>query len=306
MNEMHTRSLLVMAFTTLAACAGGGAPANARDELATRNAPRREASLAPFVTLRVGNQQLLRHVAARTACVIDGATKLDFVTDPATGTSTFRGFAGGKVVTSEIGAAAAISDDGYYLTAAHCVSCGTALVFGSAGIGPVREVAAIVVWDGAREQPPVDLAVVWAPGIGQPPFDWSPANGTSPQPVVCCGSGARGLRAAGGNVVERDAAGHSCSVEVPLIPGDSGGPCALADGSLLGVVSTAQLNDGAPRGKVLRPDTQWLGELLARDRLARAGAPRPESQLSAAGTVRMTQIDSALDQLLPDDGRKPR
>jgi len=293
------KPILSLSVLCLAACASRDGDADLRDELTVRNAPRREATLAPLTKHRVGDRSLLHHARAGTAWVVDGATSFEMVDGEQPGAKVYRGIANGKVVTSEIGAAAALSDDGYFLTAAHCVASGRALVIGAAPGRPARETDAVVVWNGAASTPAVDLAVLWAPGLDLPPFAWSTERVAVGTAVLGSGSGARGLPVAGGQLVAVDDLMRSMLVDVPLLPGDSGGPCLLVDGSLLGVFSTAMVTDGSPVGRVLRPDRAWLDELLARDRAARANAPRPSSRTSTAGTLRAMGIDPTIDRLAP-------
>ncbi len=119
----------------LTACASRGAETNLRDELAVRNAPRREATLTSFTKQRIGDRSLLHHARAGTAWIVDGATSFDMVDGSEPGVKVYRGIADGKVVTSEIGAAASISTDGYFLTAAHCIGTGRGLVIGAGFTG---------------------------------------------------------------------------------------------------------------------------------------------------------------------------
>lgn len=287
----------------LAACASRHADTNLRDELAVRNAPRREATLASFAKQRVGDRSLLHHARAGTAWIVDGATSFEMVDGSEPGAKVYRGIADGKVVTSEIGAAAAISTDGYFLTAAHCIGTGRGLVIGAAPGRPARECDAVLVWSGKTAKPPVDLAVVWAPGLDLPPFAWSTDRVAMGTPILVSGSAARGLPMAGGEVVATDELLRSILVDVPLLPGDSGGPCVLADGTLLGVVSTAMLTEDKSLGRVLRPDPAWLEDLLTRDRATRATQPRPTPRVSTAGTLRAMGIDPTIDRLVPTNPR---
>ncbi|MBL8753559.1 MAG: trypsin-like peptidase domain-containing protein [Planctomycetes bacterium] len=288
----------------VAAC---GAPptttTSPRDLLAERNAPLRAASVAPFAGMQRGDLPLLRFLADRTALVVDGATGFSFVTDPATQATVFRGTANGKVVTKELGAGVPITDDGYFLTAAHCLQSGAALVVGRSPSGAMREVVADVVWNGAAQQPPTDLAVLWAPGLGVSPLALAPATPTAERgtPVVVCGSGASGLIVAGGSVEAFARTGRELVVNVPVLPGDSGGPCATTDGAVLGIVSTAHMRDGTTTATVLVPDRAWLDGLLAEHRTRRG--PAPTAKLSAAGTVHRGLADADLAKLLPPAGR---
>jgi len=287
--------------------------ASGREYLAARNGPMRKASLAPFVQGRIGSEWLLTWLAQRTACTIDGATTMDVVPGP-DGTERYGGFANGAYVTSQFGSAASVSADGYFLMAAHCVATGQALVTTAPNLAPAQEVEAVLVWSGDRCDPPIDLAVVFAPGMDVPALAWAPPErASSGAPVLVCGAGTTAIRVAGGTVCEQPqtfAATGSCPevtairIQVPLIPGDSGGPCVSADGLLLGVLSTATLGDGAPQGTVLRPDPNWLAALISRDRAARDGMPRPQAKRSMAAVKRALAINAEIDRLLPAPSRR--
>lgn len=298
------RASLLILLTACTACAGGngnGKPTGRRelhDELTARNGARRESSVAPFLDTQVGTEPLLVHASHRTAYVLDGATSIELVDDPAVNATVYRGMADGKIVTSEIGAAAAISDDGYFLTAAHCVSTGKALLVRATPGRPARESEAIVVWRSTTQEPPADLAILWAPDLAGPAFTWAPGGVATAAPVLCVGSGARGLPVAGGRLVERDPTARTFTVDVPLLPGDSGGPCLLADGSLLGVTIQASITEGSRRGTVTRPDTTWLASVLAADRVTRKGGPQPKARPTTAGALRTMGLEADVARLL--------
>lgn len=304
MNTTKRRASALAGLTLLAAC--GGAPntlQSQRDAVVARNAPLREASLAPIRAANVGGKPLIRYVHERTAYVLDGATSMETVPGPSPGTLVFGGMADGKVVTREIGTATALTDDGYFVTAAHCVSTGRALLIRTTPGRPPRESDAVVVWSGRDAEPAIDVAVLWAPGLAGPGFTWSPDDVTKGATLLCSGSGARGLPVAGGTFVERDATGHVLTIEAPLLPGDSGGPCVLADGTLLGVCSTVAVTEDTPVGTVVRPDTSWLADLVQRDRTERASAAQPKARLTTAGMLRATAIDAEIDRLAGPAGR---
>lgn len=289
----------------LAACETSDSTLAAK--VAGRNGPLREPSLQPFTALQVDGQPLLRWLAHRTACTLEHADTIDFVKlDDGTG-SRYGGFLDGKLSTTHFGAATPISDDGYFLTAAHCVEQVPVLVIGAAGRGPSREIAGIVIWRGAPDRPDADLAVVYAPGLATPALPWSTRATPEGTPVLCCGAGTTAVRAAGGTILAGDqpttelADGPTVTtigIAVPVIPGDSGGPCVLADGTLLGVSVRASAGP-EPKGTVLRPDPAWITELVARDRAARTATAKPTARLSTAGTARTMAIDAQLAPLLP-------
>ncbi len=298
MNATNRRAAALAGLALVAAC--GGAPTSLqsqRDAVVARNAPLREGSLAPVLAATVGGKPLIRYAYERTAYVLDGATSMETVPGPTPGSQVFCGMADGKVVTTEIGTATALTEDGYFVTAAHCVSTGKALLIRATPGRPPRESEAVVVWSGQDATPALDFAVLWAPDLAGPAFSWSPDDVAKGTAILCSGSAARGLPVAGGVFVERDAPGHALRIEAPLLPGDSGGPCVLADGTLLGVCITAAVTEDTPGGTVVRPDTTWLADLVKRDRAERANAARPKAQLSTAGMLRATAINADIDRL---------
>lgn len=293
---------LVLAFT---ACEASD-PALAA-KVARQNGPLRVPSLQPFTALQVDGQPLLRWLALHTACTLEHADTIDFVKAGDGTPKSYGGFVDGKLSTTHFGAAAPISDDGYFLTAAHCVEAAPVLVIGAAGRGPSREIAGLVIWRGSPDRPDADLAVLYAPGLAMPALPWSTRATPAGTPVLCCGAGTTAVRAAGGTILVGDQpttpladgpAVTTIGVAVPVIPGDSGGPCVLADGTLLGVTVRASAGT-EPKGTVLRPDPAWITELVARDRAARAATTKPTARLSTAGTARTMDIDAELAPLLP-------
>lgn len=289
----------------LSACTGNAV--STRAELAARNGPLRAPSLQPFRELQQDGQPLLRWLTRRTACVLDHADTIDITKGNDDGERRYGGFLDGTLTTTQFGAAAPISDDGYFLTAGHCVTQGPVLVLGAAGAGPAREVAGVVIWRGDPDQRDGDLAVLFAPGLATPALAWSTHATPAGTAVLCCGAGTTAVRAAGGTILAGDQvttqladgpAVTTIGVAVPVVPGDSGGPCVLADGTLLGVTVRAATGS-EPTGTVLRPDPAWITALLARDRAARAATPAAKARLSTAGTMRTMAIDAELEPLLP-------
>ncbi len=304
---MTARNSLLAVLAFVAACTGTN-DRDPRQELAARNAPLREASLAPFMHSRIGDEALLRWLAQRTPCVVDGADAVDFVAGNESGSRGYGGFRNGTFVTSQFGCAVPIAPDGYLLTAAHCIASGIAVVTATLPGRPTREGSAIVVWRGDQCDPPIDLAVIQVPGLQVPPLAWAPLAAASPGAgVVVCGAGNTAIRVAGGTIAAAPvpapaAAGTPAfamlSVHVPVIPGDSGGPCALADGTLLGVISTGSHGDGKPRATVLRPDPNWLADVVARHRATRRAAAAAATRPSAAAWVRTQAIDAEVERVL--------
>ena len=223
--------------------------------------------------------------------------------------------------TSRVGAAVAIHADGYFLTAAHCVDSGPVLLLCARKGRPPIEVRGTVVWRGQERLTHCDLAIVHAsvpPGELAKVMRWSadhrPPVGAR---VLVAGSGATGIRVAGGKVLRVESvefdndSGKLASNnrqadfpryaplqdvqviynDIPVLPGDSGGPVMLEDGTLLGIAVGGLLGE-QERAIVLRPDTKWLEQAVATHRnwVARHGATEPRVESSTVGWLRLQQL----------------
>jgi S1-C subfamily serine protease len=232
----------------------------------------KEASFEPFAQRRLGEQTLRDFIEQRTAILVAGAKPLG-VEDHGDeiGVRLKTTDADGKV---DVGSAAALDSDGYFLTAAHCLR--RQPVFLIIGFpNALKALPARVVW-----QPPesagdnCDLAVLkldtHLPGAFVIAGDSDVAVG---DPVVT--SGANG--AAGGKLLrvtinDPDSALNlpftfTLVHDVPLAHGDSGGPLTTLDGKLIGVeVFVRGVYIGPREGVALRPDTEWLAQIIRKDR----------------------------------------
>lgn len=203
--------------------------------------------------------------------------------------------------SGSIASAVPVTDDGYYLTAAHCVTESSPTVVSLTKKvrmekGPVR-----VVWRGRGTPGSPDLAVIHVPLKPVMPFRLAgPAAVRGGAPVAVTGwsglarSEVKGS-SAGGRVLAvspllRDGSGAAWRVvrhDVPLGSGDSGGPLITTDGRCAGINSkmlvtgltvlkswggsTGSLN--APmegyEGEAILPDADWLQGVIATDRRKR-------------------------------------
>jgi len=147
------------------------------------------------------------------------------------------------------GSAAALTEDGYFLTAAHCVSeespCDILAQTEDRGERKWAVAQVRVVWKSPDDS--LDLALIHAPIRPLRPFDLAhPANAMPGSSVGCVGS------SCGPDVMKSAAAGKVLSVskprthasgaryriiesDVPVAQGDSGGPLFDAQANLLGV-----------------------------------------------------------------------
>jgi S1-C subfamily serine protease len=255
-----------------------------QQELLRANAPLRADSLGAWPERSLDGKPSHEYLLERTSKTIDRAVTMALGTTTDGVRVVCGADAHGEAIL-DIGSTVALSADGYFLTAAHCVDSGHTLIVCQDATGMVREIVGEVIWTGANERPPIDLALVYAPSLSPIVFQWSalaePSAGT---PILCAGAGSKSLRVAAGTVTgnRHVPAGDgpaitAISVRVPLVPGDSGGPAMLEDGTLLGICVSAELPDPDPTGTLLRPDAEWIAARIARDRADRAGQPVPAS-----------------------------
>lgn len=271
---------------------------DSRELLKQLNRDRRAASLQGVQDKLVGNESLIDYVRRHTVWVIDGADSFDLIPGSSATEMRFAGMRDGQILTTEIGCGVTLTTDGYVLTAAHCVLNETALVLSASPGNPVRASAGTVIWSGQAEHPPVDLVILRVPGLTHThpvPVISPPTAGAE---ILCSGSGANGLCLAGGRIMNDSLTNDSCTIESPLLPGDSGGPCFLLDGGLVGVISTASIVDGKSRGTVICPDFRMFLKIAELDRQRTSGVAPTESTISTAGVLRMMQVDEELQSAL--------
>lgn len=196
--------------------------------------------------------------------------------------------------TRRSGTATCLSDDGYYLTAAHLVS----------GVQPqdrvqvvffgeqVTHVDARVVWIG-DENYGMDLAILQAPGLGATPLAWEHEDEIQlGVPMLSHGFSNAQPRGTtpftSGRIADvrtsRDPEGRAWSLiisDIPLAPGDSGGPVVSEHGKLIGI----GIGGGwtCARGvfgvvfevdlqtEVCRPSGEFIEGLVEADRRAHGG-----------------------------------
>lgn len=276
----------------LVSCAGSPANEAEWDRRTTRLLKARKAtSQAAVERDRIAGVPADQYVNRRTALLLGGNGKITTEIS-ANGRTAVVGWElrpgqGAGAVSS----AAAITDDGYFLTAAHAVSDERMQVVRSNDRG-VDVARARVVWKGDAASGGPDLALIHAPVKRQPFFPlvdpdasrpwgqvWTGGFGDVRQNQSCgrlrsFGPWQRGADEAPWRVVEHSA---------PLMRGDSGGPLVDGGGRLLGVnteflVQPASLL-GVDHLRIYRPmavaaDPRWVEEIIAADRAARSGASR--------------------------------
>lgn len=209
--------------------------------------------------------------------------------------------------------AAPVSDDGYFLTAAHVVKGASSLFLiglfkGEDGKISVPKVPVRVVWQPETIWMPAmelefddpslgpDIAIIHADGVMPSPFTISNEPQQVDDPVVIAG---RNGLAAGQiqSVGRRDAVGSNPAYtavlhNAPSVLEDSGGPVLDRNGYLIGINSTGCISlsnwqaltaglGEAPRpreldysNRAIMPDPIWLRELIEQDRAASNSRPK--------------------------------
>jgi S1-C subfamily serine protease len=184
------------------------------------------------------------------------------------------------------GSATAITADGYFLTASHCLKALPVAFLSVQGrMGP-ELVAARVVWDGrgGLEKPEADLAILkpWLLPIPVAYFEWASTDELEADRQVVVAGYSRDaespswsfdarLQLAAGRLIEivEPAGGPASRLlhDAPLMDGDSGGPITTSSGRLVGI-NTAGAVGGIGRRTAfsLRPNRVWLEEILEQDR----------------------------------------
>lgn len=184
----------------------------------------------------------------------------------------------GDEQSADAGSAAAISPDGYFLTAAHCVEKSPVWLVVRTWAGQPEVLAARVVWAGDESRGGPDLAIVHVERWTDRYLLLASAPAI-PREVLSCGSGigsgrwcaGRGLGVGGGEY-----AGVPCTTvrhSSPVSLGDSGGPAIDATGVLIGVNIEVEVEIGTGVGEAtaVRPGQAWLDAQLQKDRARRAG-----------------------------------
>ena len=216
------------------------------------------------------------------------------------------------------GAAAAVANDGYFLTADHVVDEPPmdliALAVDENGDPQVRRAPVRVVWESGDSSGEFDIAVIHADVGPLEAFEMRDGTAAAEDPIVTGGWPLQHLKRDSGSsliaagrilsVAERGPKGNLPAFmivqhDAPILPGDSGGPVLDRMGRLIGVNckvtfdislwdglfallgrDTAQIEAEDLAGKAIMPDPDWLREVVERDRRERAdgGEPRTSDQ----------------------------
>lgn len=187
----------------------------------------------------------------------------------------------------DVGSVVAVSHDGYFLTAAHCVGDSplTVVLFGSK-LKPITR-RARVVWRGGNGEP--DIALIHAPVKPYAYFPMLPMEEVrAGEPIFTSGMGGGKQSKSAGKILKvkppRSLASGARWVEfthdAPLLQGDSGGPVVDAGGWFMGLNSTGGIQYipmiGHPwvrsyRSTSFCPDSDWIRSLIREDRKKHGG-----------------------------------
>ncbi len=236
----------------------------------------RAGSFAPYVGRPIGQVDAATYLESRVALLVssehDVATK-------------WRAGDWHVPVGSGMGCATAVDSRGYYLTAGHCV--GPKFIYLIIYDSYSRNgwaLRARVVWQGESKKGQPDLAILHVQRTLDHTFDWAdgvPKDGT----VMAVGlawtnrpsRNLRGLELMGGRILDdrklKGKEGDSnVATDVPLQPGDSGGPLLDSEAHLIGI----NVAGTPPAVHVLlpkrffpmlatRPNRKWLQETIEAD-----------------------------------------
>ncbi|HRQ88663.1 MAG TPA: serine protease [Bacteroidia bacterium] len=257
---------------------------------------RKEGSLAEWTGRRIGNEEAWIYVANRVTLLVRGQASFTFKVVESAGQGQLTFFTtsikydGLDNGTFDTGTATAITNDGYFLTAAHVaheVVDKPVFLIGWDEHNVPSAVRARTVWigsDSSKSGEP-DLALLHAPirpsGHFPPSQIDEPPLGTK---VITIGFGNENQNPAGGKILKFGSWKTSKSgarwIELyhdsPLAKGDSGGPVADTEGQLLGINANVKaLHHLRVFGQdfltnyhctAIRPDFEWLHQLILEDR----------------------------------------
>jgi len=185
------------------------------------------------------------------------------------------------------GSAVPITPDGYFITADHVLAHapGRHVFVLHAQTGKLKSVPARIVWRSGAG----DVALLKIEEATPKYYQWAPSGQWIPEgtPVMHAGI-ATGFKSSPGKMVTGfapNAFGHF-KYDIPLQPGDSGGPVVNARGELVGVNSAVEFLVPIEtaffiESEANRPNTYALQKLIERDR-SKNGVPAPVAAPQAA------------------------
>ena len=196
-------------------------------------------SVPPLADPTPPSQEVRRAVLRKSAAVI--------VTDrPDISGWAYRGFAVSQAPgDADGGSATPVAPDGYFLTADHVLArmAGRNVFVLHGRNGRLTPAKARVVWRSAR----ADLALLHIPAATPEYYRWTPPNRWLPVGTpVMHGGVATGMKSDPGKLgtsIPPEGAFpgfHRFKIDIPLQPGDSGGPVVDAYGRLVGINSAVE------------------------------------------------------------------
>jgi len=248
---------------------------------------KREVLAEKWQHRKIRGEGALDYANNRTYIVIKGDTKVRLSKFSQSQKVTKGEFNVEAKSAFDVGSVVAVSHDGYFLTAAHCVGDSplTVVLFGSK-MKPITS-SARVVWRGGNGEP--DIALIHAPVKPYAYFPMLPMEeihaGT---PIFTSGMGGGTQSKSAGEILRvkppRSLSSGSRWVEfshdAPLLQGDSGGPVVDADGFFMGLNSTGGIQYipmiGHPwirsyTSTSFCPDSDWIRSLIREDRKKHGG-----------------------------------
>jgi S1-C subfamily serine protease len=228
------------------------------------------ASFTPFDGETVSGVPLARLLRQRTCAIVN-------LPEAATASALIATADGSDLEVESFGTAIAIAEDGYFLTAAHCLAPRPSYVLVRLE-GRLALVRVRVVWKGDPDDD-TDLAIVKVDGLRTSTvFAWASATEVNDgTPLVSVGyAGAISPSVAAGRALGplspphghgRDAPATSVLADdVPTTFGDSGGPVATRAGRLVGVNIRGQAVFVGWRSVAVRPEPAWIAARIEADR----------------------------------------
>ena len=243
----------------------------------------RRVSFKPFEGRNFGSNSAAAFLKSRVGLLLEFNQVRTNAGEAGNRSLTYEGYGGSGCVV-------AIDPRGYFLTAAHCVrSTNTESLLvaildpGIDGNGTNFNAVerAMVVWCGDLRKGEPDLAILRVKGRAERFFELA-QDVHSGEPVMAVGErqasgNAVGLETLGGQVLEVGKGTGKVGdlkvvTDVPLRPGDSGGPLLDAEGRLIGINVSVDVfysfwipAHWTITQTTVRPDLKWLSETIEAD-----------------------------------------